>query len=139
MSNAPTEQIFRPGPPKPSAVVQPGMRALAPGEEGYTVPGGGAIAIAIEADDGVTNDLVRCVYQHREKLVKGFTAKFGVARLVYFEQFGEMGAAIRRRSSSSDGTALGRFGSSRKRTRTGLTSIHQSPFAEDTGCPPSRA
>jgi len=45
---------------------------------------------------GVTGDLVRRVYQHREKLVRGFTARYGVARLVYFEQFGEIGAAIPR-------------------------------------------
>ena len=43
---------------------------------------------------GVTSDLVRRVHQHREKLVKGFTQKYGVARLVYFERFGEVGAAI---------------------------------------------
>ncbi len=45
---------------------------------------------------GVTNDLVRRVYEHREKLVKGFTSKYGVTRLVYFEQYGEIGAAIQR-------------------------------------------
>jgi putative endonuclease len=45
---------------------------------------------------GVTGDLVRRVYQHKEKLVKGFTKKYDVTRLVYFEQFGEIGAAIRR-------------------------------------------
>lgn len=45
---------------------------------------------------GVTNDLVRRTYQHREKLVKGFTQKYGVSRLVYYEAFGEVGAAIRR-------------------------------------------
>jgi len=43
---------------------------------------------------GVTNDLVRRVYHHREKLVKGFTKKHGVDRLVYYEAFGEVGAAI---------------------------------------------
>ena len=45
---------------------------------------------------GVTGNLVRRVYEHREKVVKGFTAKYDVARLVYFEQFGEIGAAIQR-------------------------------------------
>jgi putative endonuclease len=45
---------------------------------------------------GVTGDLVRRVYEHREKLVRGFTEKYDVARLVYFEPFGEMGAAIQR-------------------------------------------
>jgi putative endonuclease len=45
---------------------------------------------------GVTGDLVRRVYQHREKLVKGFTERYGVNRLVYYEMFGEVAAAIRR-------------------------------------------
>lgn len=45
---------------------------------------------------GVTSDLVRRVYQHREKLLKGFTERYGVARLVHFERFSEAGAAIQR-------------------------------------------
>jgi len=45
---------------------------------------------------GVTNDLVRRVYEHREKFVKGFTGKYNVTRLVYFEQFAEIAAAIQR-------------------------------------------
>jgi hypothetical protein len=36
---------------------------------------------------GVTNDLIRRVGEHRLKLVDGFTKKYEVARLVYFEQF----------------------------------------------------
>jgi putative endonuclease len=44
----------------------------------------------------VTSDLVRRVYEHREKLVKGFSEKYGVSRLVYFEQFGDVRAAILR-------------------------------------------
>jgi putative endonuclease len=34
---------------------------------------------------GVTNDLVRRVYQHREGLLPGFTKRYGVRMLVYFE------------------------------------------------------
>jgi len=45
---------------------------------------------------GVTNDLVRRVYEHKENLVKGFTKRYGVGLLVYFEQFGEVAAAIQR-------------------------------------------
>ncbi len=44
---------------------------------------------------GVTNDLIRRVYAHREKLAEGFTKKYGVARLVYFEQHSDIEAAIR--------------------------------------------
>ncbi|MGH6736200.1 MAG: DUF1989 domain-containing protein [Methyloceanibacter sp.] len=47
------DQIIRPGPPKPSAILRPGARALAPGEERYAVPGGGAIAVAIHAGDHI--------------------------------------------------------------------------------------
>jgi putative endonuclease len=45
---------------------------------------------------GVTNDLIRRVYEHRSKAVPGFTKKYGVSRLVYFEQFGDIEFAIRR-------------------------------------------
>lgn len=45
---------------------------------------------------GVTNDLVRRVYEHREKLVDGFTKKYGVARLVYFEVHTDVEIAITR-------------------------------------------
>ena len=45
---------------------------------------------------GVTGDLVRRVYEHRVKVVKGFTERYGVSRLVYFEQFGDVRAAIQR-------------------------------------------
>jgi putative endonuclease len=45
---------------------------------------------------GVTNDLVRRTYEHREGLVKGFTKKYGVKRLVYFEQHDTAYAAIQR-------------------------------------------
>ena len=45
---------------------------------------------------GVTNDLVRRVYEHREKFVAGFTKDYGVSRLVYFEVFGDVENAIAR-------------------------------------------
>ncbi len=45
---------------------------------------------------GVTNDLIRRVAEHRLKAVKGFTEKYDVVRLVYFEQFDDPENAIRR-------------------------------------------
>ena len=34
---------------------------------------------------GIANDLKKRVYEHREKLVSGFTKKYNVAKLVYYE------------------------------------------------------
>jgi putative endonuclease len=45
---------------------------------------------------GVTNDLIRRVAEHRLKSVKGFTKKYEVDRLVYFEQFDDAENAIGR-------------------------------------------
>jgi len=45
---------------------------------------------------GVTNDLIRRVYQHKNKLVKGFTKKYSVVRLVWFETYEDITAAIER-------------------------------------------
>ncbi|MDR6662621.1 GIY-YIG nuclease family protein [Tardiphaga robiniae] len=45
---------------------------------------------------GVTNDLIRRIYEHREKLVPGFTKKYDVTRLVYFEQHDSITIAIQR-------------------------------------------
>ncbi|MDF2179402.1 GIY-YIG nuclease family protein [Aliiglaciecola sp. CAU 1673] len=43
---------------------------------------------------GVTSNLVQRIWQHRESLAEGFTKKYGVKRLVYFEQFEDMYQAI---------------------------------------------
>ncbi len=45
---------------------------------------------------GVTNDLERRVYEHRNKLLKGFTEKYNINKLVYFEETSEVTAAITR-------------------------------------------
>ncbi len=45
---------------------------------------------------GVTNDLGRRVWEHREGWVPGFTKKHEVSRLVYYEVFESVEAAIRR-------------------------------------------
>jgi putative endonuclease len=45
---------------------------------------------------GVTNDLRRRVYEHREKLVDGFTRKYNVTKLVYYEIFQDPENAIMR-------------------------------------------
>jgi putative endonuclease len=45
---------------------------------------------------GVTNDLIRRVAEHRLKSIKGFTKKYEVDKLVYFEQFDDAENAIGR-------------------------------------------
>jgi len=45
---------------------------------------------------GVTNDLQRRTYEHKHKLVPGFSATYNFHRLVYFEAFGHIGDAIAR-------------------------------------------
>jgi putative endonuclease len=45
---------------------------------------------------GVTNDLVRRVYEHKQKLLPGFTSRYGVDRLVWFESYDDPATAIAR-------------------------------------------
>ena len=45
---------------------------------------------------GVTNDLERRIYEHKQKLVEGFTEKYNVKKLVYFEETEDINAAIAR-------------------------------------------
>src|SRR5215831_17756441 len=43
---------------------------------------------------GVTNNLERRVLEHRRKLVPGFTTRYNINRLVYYETFGEVRSTI---------------------------------------------
>ena len=43
---------------------------------------------------GVTNDLVRRIYEHREKLIEGFTSQYNVTRLVWCDQTASIEEAI---------------------------------------------
>ena len=45
---------------------------------------------------GVTNNLERRVYQHKNKLLEGFTKKYNADRLVYFEMTEDVKSAIER-------------------------------------------
>jgi putative endonuclease len=45
---------------------------------------------------GVTNDLERRVHEHKMKLVGGFTARYNITKLVYFETTGDIESAIAR-------------------------------------------
>jgi putative endonuclease len=57
---------------------------------------------------GVTNDLVRRVYEHRIKAVPGFTSKYNITRLVWFEVYDDPVSAITREKSSKSGKGAGR-------------------------------
>jgi len=45
---------------------------------------------------GISSDLIKRIWQHKEKVVGGFTKKYNVNRLVYFEQFTDPQNAIKR-------------------------------------------
>jgi len=45
---------------------------------------------------GVTNDLVRRTFEHKKKITGGFTSKYNVDKLVYFEKFDFIDLAINR-------------------------------------------
>ena len=45
---------------------------------------------------GITNDLIRRVYEHKNNLIDGFTKNYSVHNLVYYEDVGDIHAAIQR-------------------------------------------
>jgi putative endonuclease len=53
---------------------------------------------------GVTNNLHRRLYEHREKLLPGFTKKYNVAKLVYYEMFDNIENAILREKQIKGGS-----------------------------------
>ena len=53
---------------------------------------------------GVTSDLVKRVYQHREKLIEGFTKKYNVTKVVYYEVFDDIESAIQREKQIKGGS-----------------------------------
>jgi len=53
---------------------------------------------------GLTNDLKRRVYEHKEKLICGFTKKYNVTKLVYYEVFKDPENAILREKQIKAGS-----------------------------------
>ena len=45
---------------------------------------------------GMTSDLIKRVYEHKQELIKGFTKKYNVDKLVYYEEFKDMESALLR-------------------------------------------
>ena len=48
---------------------------------------------------GVTSDLAKRAWQHREGLIAGFTKRYGLKRLVFFERHDDIRSAIQRESN----------------------------------------
>jgi putative endonuclease len=73
---------------------------------------------------GVTNDLVRRVFEHKKKIIQGFTSKYNVDKLVYFELFDFIDLAIKREKQIK--------GYSRKKKDTLINSLN--PTWDDLYC-----
>ncbi len=55
---------------------------------------------------GVTNNLIRRIFEHKEKLVPGFTEKYNINKLVYFEVFNNSLEAITREKQLKSGSRI---------------------------------
>ena len=53
---------------------------------------------------GITNDLKRRVYEHKEKLIKGFTKRYNIDKLVYYEVYEDISTAISREKQIKGGS-----------------------------------
>ncbi|MDP8249066.1 MAG: GIY-YIG nuclease family protein [Candidatus Tritonobacter lacicola] len=59
---------------------------------------------------GVTNDLRRRVYEHKEKIIQGFTGKYNITKLVYYEIFDDIKDAILREKQIKGGPRRKKIG-----------------------------
>ena len=53
---------------------------------------------------GVTNNLARRIYEHREKLIPGFTSRYNVSKLVFYEATNNVNASIAREKQIKAGS-----------------------------------
>jgi len=58
---------------------------------------------------GVTNDLIRRVYQHKNKLIEGFTSRYNLDQLVYYEIHSDIRMAIEREKQIKAGSRKGKL------------------------------
>jgi putative endonuclease len=72
-------------------------------------------------DIGVTGNLMRRVWEHRSGAVAGFTRRYGVTRLVWFESFDDVNAAIQREKTMKHWLRAWRSPSRSAPTRPGAT------------------
>jgi putative endonuclease len=59
---------------------------------------------------GVMNDLVRRVFEHRNKLIAGFTKRYNVDKLVFFEATSDVRASIAREKQIKSGSRAKKIG-----------------------------
>jgi len=64
---------------------------------------------------GITNDIYRRVWEHKNNSLPGFTNKYRIHRLVYFESFKYVGNAIARENSCFDSCCQSHMGGSQER------------------------
>jgi predicted GIY-YIG superfamily endonuclease len=89
---------------------------------------------------GFTNDLVRRVYQHKEKITQGFTSRYDVDRLVWYECHDVRPQPSSAKSKSRSGAANGKYASLKKRISIGSISTVRSPESKrliDSGLRPA--
>lgn len=53
---------------------------------------------------GVTNDLTKRIYQHKNKLISGFSSKYNLNKLVYYEVYDDINLAIKREKQIKSGS-----------------------------------
>ncbi len=69
---------------------------------------------------GVTNNLVRRIYEHKNKLIDGFSAKYNLNKLIYYEHTNDIESAISREkqiknySRAKKEQLIGKFNSTKK-------------------------
>jgi putative endonuclease len=70
---------------------------------------------------GVTGNLCRRIWQHKEHVIEGFTAQYDVTRLLYFEVYHESSTQLHAKSNLRAGGEPKRSRSSKPRIRSGKT------------------
>jgi putative endonuclease len=55
---------------------------------------------------GITNDLKRRIYEHKGKMIKGFTKSYNITKLIYYEIFRDVESAILREKQIKGGSRI---------------------------------
>jgi putative endonuclease len=84
---------------------------------------------------GVTKDLGRRVDEHKRGLTAGFTSRYRVTRLVYFEEFAEIRDAIAREKQIKAWRRERRVGLIQRRNPTWEDLFSLPPFSSEAGAP----